>query len=232
MEFNFETPLILNLRKMAGKPLTLVLSVFSFLLAAGFGIYLVKSISIVYAVLAAICLLMSISFLAVFCSLKRCNRTLGGSAFSFGAFVCVLSAAALVAVYVFLNDKFLNIVARFIKNLSGIVGMPSFEYYAEVGAVVGIIWFISAFFMFAAAKSTASKNYPHKVCAIFTAIISFVLVAGILAGCITLLAFDGYKYFIIDNSHIYYSVMTVLIFINLLLGGLFALNLVKANGVK
>ena len=81
-------------------------------------------------------------------------------------------------------------------------------------------------------KSTASENYPHKAAGIFFAIVCFIVVLGIIGGAVYLIAMGGYKYFILDPSHIYYSVLSLLIIVNLILSGFFAINLLKANGVK
>ncbi len=232
MEFNFETPLILRLRKMAGKPLTLVLSIFSFLLAAAFSIYLVNSINIIYGICAALCLVMSIVYLSVFCSVKKCDKPLKGSAFSFGAITSILGILVLIAAWYFMNENLFGIVTRLIKNFSHSNGMPAFEFYAEAGAVFGVLFFISAFFTFISAKNTASKNYPHKAAGIIWAIVCFISALLVIGGAVTLILLGGYKHFILDNSHIYYSAITLLIFVNLILGGVFALNIVKASGVK
>ena len=42
----------------------------------------------------------------------------------------------------------------------------------------------------------------------------------------------GYEHFALDASHVYYSTLSLIVLINLVFSGIFAINLAKANGVK
>ena len=86
MAFEFETPLILRLRKALGSGLTLTASLFFLLTAALFGLYIylftdsIATLPILAVILAAVCFLAFLTGLITFVSARRREKMLSAAA--------------------------------------------------------------------------------------------------------------------------------------------------------
>ena len=212
MEFNFETPLILRLRKIAHSKTVLwcgilfaVMPIFS---GWEFISCLMNSNPSLYSLIPMACdllffLLPCISFFVVFISAKNKDAVLPTGGFTAAGILC-----ALACVFLILNHNphiaSLDVGKVFYFNVFN-SGIPSnvFDFekvYIKLMGIIAIVvfevFFVSLSATFFSAASVAKNNKPRKFFAIILAIVSFIVFAFYILNIVMYMANGRISYII------------------------------------
>lgn len=239
MAFEFETPLILRLRKALGSGLTLTTSLFFLLTAALFGLYIYlftdssKALPILAVILAAVCFLAFLTGLITFVSARRREKMLSAAGANFGIFSSLVSLLALIGSYIF----FMNESAFFepIRNILAFFGIHDGVvrlFGSEIFFSVGFFLALFALLFFLSVRKTILNNRPHSALSILLAIYLLAVVIGFVFLAVYFFITSGIKAFSASFINVYYIIVALSVLITLFLTALCGIKYFTSCGGK
>ncbi|MBR5451766.1 MAG: hypothetical protein IKV36_02100 [Clostridia bacterium] len=214
MEFNFETPLILRLRKIAHSKTMLwcgIMFAVITVLFAGLSIISFHPqnidehfyIMVGYFVFNA---LLSASFFTVFFSSRNKDTVLPTGGFTAAGIICLISILVLAAIYVFCFDVlklyFSLIAITYLGNIfrGGSINFDPIisdftklgNIYVAAAFIIPVLLSLALALAFFSASSVARNNKPRKFFPIILAIISFVILTFFVLGIVYYMFIDGF----------------------------------------
>ena len=193
MEFNFETPLILRLRKIAHSKTVLWCGILFAIMPilSGYGLvsYLLSNPTFEYTILIVsrfiAFLLPCISFFTVYISARNKDSVLPTGGFTAAGILCIL-AGVFWGISLLRYSRFFGLGEMFYFTLFGNGGNPGrilehemaqIRIVSLIAIVVFEVFFVTLAATFFSASSVARNNKPKKFFAILLAIVSFMILA-------------------------------------------------------
>ena len=214
MEFNFETPLILRLRKIAHSKTVLWCGIMFAVLTVLFAGLSVISfypqninkdfyVMVGYVIFNA---LLAISFFTVFISSRNKDTVLPTGGFTAAGIICLISILVLAAIYVFcfdvLKTYFSLISITYIGNIlrGGSVNLDPIisdftklgNIYVAAAFIIPVLLSLALAFAFFSAASVARNNKPKKFFPIILAIVCFIILTFFVLGIGYYMIKDGF----------------------------------------
>lgn len=239
MAFEFETPLILRLRKALGSGLTLAASLFFLLTAALFGLYIylftdsIASLPILAVILAAVCILAFLTGLITFVTARRREKMLSAAGANFGILSSLVSLGFLIGSYIFFmnESKFFEPIRNilcFFGIHDGVVRLFGSEIFFSVGILLALF----ALLFFISVRKTILNNRPHSAISILLAIYLLTVVIGFVFLAVYFFITSGVKDFSVSLINVYYIVIAVFVLITLFLTALCGIKYFTSCGGK
>lgn len=239
MAFEFETPLILRLRKALGSGLTLTTSLFFLLTAALFGLYIYlftdssKALPILAVILAAVCFLAFLTGLITFVSARRREKMLSTVGANTGIIFSLISFIVLIGSYIFFmyDGNFFAPIGKMV-SFFGIQDQAFVLLRSEIFFGVAALFSLLSLGYFWNMRKTILNNRPHRAFSLLISVFSIALVIVFTALAVYSFITVGIENFTPTLTNIYYIVLAVFVLISLFLTGLCGIKYYNSCGGK
>lgn len=237
MAFEFETPLILRLRKALGSGLSVITSCFYFLTSLLFGFYIylftdnLNSLPILAVILTFLSLLPFITGLAVFVGAKHREKMLSTVGANTGIIFSLISFIVLIGSYIFFmyDGNFFAPIGKMV-SFFGIQDQAFVLLRSEIFFGVAALFSLLSLGYFWNMRKTILNNRPHRAFSLLISVFSIALVIVFTALAVYSFITVGIENFTPTLTNIYYIVLAVFVLISLFLTGLCGIKYYNSCG--